>query len=96
MPMYNLIECSDNYSMMTRSLWNCYRDEVNDDDSENDNANKGINNNKTTTSESLEYKTKIIGSTPNNNNNDNILDAEVVIPLKYFSNFWKSLDLLLI
>ena len=96
MSMYNLIECSDNYSMMTGSLWNCCRDEVNDDDSENDNANKGINNNKTTISESLEYKTKIIGSTPNNNNNDHILDAEVVVPLKYFSNFWKSLDLLLI
>ena len=25
-----------------------------------------------------------------------ILDAEVVVPLKYLSNFWRSLDLLLI
>ena len=29
-------------------------------------------------------------STPNNNN---ILDTEVVVPLKYLSNFWRSLDL---
>ena len=51
-----------------------------------------INNNKTTTSKSFEYKTKIIGSTPDNNSR---LDAEVVSPLKYLSNFWRSLNLLL-
>ena len=27
------------------------------------------------------------------NNNNNILDAEVVVPLKHFSNVWRSLDL---
>ena len=31
----------------------------------------------------------MIGITPHN---DNRLDAEVVVPLKYLSNFWKSLD----
>ena len=31
MPMYNLLEYSDNYSMTSRSLWNYYRDEINDD-----------------------------------------------------------------
>ena len=45
------------------------------------------------TSKSFEYKTKLIGRTPNNNN---ILDADVVAPLKYFSSFWRSLDLPLI
>ena len=25
--------------------------------------------------------------------NNNILDGEVVVPLKYLSNFWRSLDL---
>ena len=25
-PMYNLLECSNNYSMTSRSLWNYYRD----------------------------------------------------------------------
>ena len=44
-------------------------------------------------SKSIEYQTKLIGSTPNDNN---ILDAEVVVPLKYLSNFCVSLDLPLI
>ena len=29
-------------------------------------------------------------------NNNNVLDAEFVIPLNYLSNFWRSLDLPLI
>ena len=55
-------------------------------------ANFRINSNKTT-SKSFEYKTKIIGSTPADNNT---LDTEVVVSLKYLSNFWGSLDLLII
>ena len=35
MPMYNLLEHGDNYSMTSRSLWNYYRDEVNDNANEN-------------------------------------------------------------
>ena len=27
--MYNLLEYRDNYSLTSRSLWNCYRNEVN-------------------------------------------------------------------
>ena len=42
------------------------------------------NNNKTITSKSFEYKPRIIGRTPNDNN---ALDTEVVVPLKNFSNF---------
>ena len=34
MPMYNLLEYSDNYSMTSGSLWNYYRDEINDDANE--------------------------------------------------------------
>ena len=71
MPMYNLLEYSDNYTM-TGSLWNYYRDEVKDDKNENDNSNNTINNNKTITSQSFQYKAKIIGSTPNKKS---ILDA---------------------
>ena len=60
-----------------------------------DNSNNNrINNNKTTTSKSFEYKTKVIGSMPNNSNN--ILDTVAFVPLKYLSNFWRSLDLPLI
>ena len=61
-----LCEYSDNYSMTSGSLQNYYRNEINDDAMENDNANdKRIKNNKTITSKSFEYKTKIIGKTPN-------------------------------
>ena len=93
MPMYNLLEYSDNYSTISRSLWNYYTDEVSYDESENDAHVNMVNNNKITTSKSLEYKTKMTGSTPNNGNK---LNAEVVVSLKYLSNFWKSLDLPLI
>ena len=75
------------------SLWNCYRDEINDSGNEsNDADNYRINNNKTTASKCFEYKTKIMGRRPN----DNILDAEIVVPLKYLSNFWRSFDFSLI
>ena len=79
---------------MTGSLWNYYRDEINDSVNENNDANNyRINNNKTTTSKSFEYKAKIIWRTPNNNN---VLDTEVIVPLKYLINFRISLDLSLI
>ena len=93
MPIYNLLEHSYNYSMVSGSLWNYYRDEINDYPNENNTANNRINNNKTIASKSFEYKKKLMGSTPEDNN---ILDAEVVIPLKYLSNFWRSFDLPLI
>ena len=38
MSMYNLLEYSNNYSMISGSLWNYYRDEINDD------ANENVNN----------------------------------------------------
>ena len=91
MRMYNLLEYSDNCYKRSGNLWNNYRDEINDSANENNNVNNyRINNNKTTTSKSFEYKTKIRRRTPND---INILDAEVVVPLKYLSNIWRSLDL---
>ena len=45
MPMYNLLEYSDKYSMTSESLWNYYRDEINYNTNENnDNGNKKNNN----------------------------------------------------
>ena len=49
MPMHNLLEYSDNYSMISGSLWN-----------------------------------------------NNILDTEAFVPLKYLSNIWRSIVLPLI
>ena len=47
MPMYNLLEYSDNYSMTSRSFSKCHRDKVNDYASINSNASSyRINNNK--------------------------------------------------
>ena len=66
MPMQNLLEYNDNYSVTPGRLRNYYRDEVIDAANENDGANNNINNNKTT-SKSFEYKTKLTGSTPNKN-----------------------------
>ena len=65
MPVFHLLEYKI-YSMTSRSLPNCYRDEINDGN-DNNVANNMINNNKTITSKYFKYKTKLIGSTPNNN-----------------------------
>ena len=67
--------------MKSGSLWKYYRDKVNDAANENNAANFRINNSKTTTSRSFEYKTKLIGGTPANTNR---LVAEVVAPLYKF------------
>ena len=37
MPMYNLLEYSDHFSMTSGSVWDYYRDEVNDSADETDN-----------------------------------------------------------
>ena len=74
MLMYNLLEYSKNYRKTTGSLWNYYRDEPSDPLSSN--------------SESFKYNTSIVGQTPQNN--DSLMNAKVVIPLKHLSNFWRS------
>ena len=74
MPMYNLIEYSDNHAKTTGSLWQYVRDDPNDNLAE---------------SESFKSKIKITGKTPNNNNVKNV---EIMLPLKYFSIFWRTPD----
>ena len=50
-----------------------------------------------TNSASFKYKSSIIGKIPNNNNDDNnTKDVEIVVPLKYLSNFLRILDMPLI
>ena len=79
--------------MTSGSLWSYYRDKVNDNAHENNADNYRINNSKTITSKSFEYKRKLIGSTPNDNNT---LNADIVVPLKYLSKFWRFFNLPLI
>ena len=76
--MYNLIQYSDNYSKTSGTLWQLYRDE---------------RNNNLTHSESLKFKIKIIGNTPNDFNKKNV---EIIVPLKYLSNFWRTIEMPLI
>ena len=57
MPMYNLLKYSVSYSMALGSLWNYYRDEMNDDANENNAANNRINS-KTIASKSFQCSTK--------------------------------------
>ena len=71
--------------MTSGSLWNYYRDKINDDVNESNVAKNMINNKETIAHKSFEYKTKLKGSTPEDSNT---LDPYVVVPLKYLSNFW--------
>ena len=69
--------------MTSGSLWNYYRDEINDSAIENNDDGNRINNSKTITSKSIEYRTKKIGKTTDDNNT---LHTEVVVRLKYLSS----------
>ena len=97
-PMYIFLEYSNNFSMTSGSLWNYYRDELNDSANEIDDNDNMINNKKAKTSRykasirssSNEYKAKIIGRP---SNNDSRLRGEVAVPSTYLSNFRRSLDL---
>ena len=50
-------------------------------------------NDNLTDSESFKSKVKITGKTPNNRNTK---DVEIIVPLKYLSNFWRTLEMQLI
>ena len=78
MPMYNLIEYSDNYSKTSGSLWQYYKDDPNDNLAD---------------SEPFKSKAKITGNTPAAGNTKNV---EIIVPLKYLSNFWRTLEMPLI
>ena len=94
MPMYNLIEYSDNYSKTCGSLWQ-YCKEI-----------PAINNSghiedfdEANATDSFNFKTKITGQTAANNNNGDIAgrtDVEIMVSLKYLSNFWETLEMPLI
>ena len=60
MPMYNLLEYSKNYRKTIGSLYNCYRDELNDDANLNNFASNNV-----VSSNSFQYKNEIIGNTYN-------------------------------
>ena len=87
MPMYNLIEYSDNYAKTSGSLWQYCKDiPARNDDDEIVNFTGG------NTTYSFNFKAKITGQT----GDDGTKDVEIMIPLKYLSNFWRTLEMALI
>ena len=87
MPMYNLIEYSDNYQDSSATLYQYKRDEPLE-------AN-AINDLTVDNSNSFKYKVSLLGN-PVVANNIARINVKVVVPLKYLSNFFRSLEMPLI
>ena len=91
MPMYNLIEYSDNYQDSSATLYQYKRDEPPEDDAV---ADLTANN-----SDSLKYKIKLLGNVTEVAGDAagvRKLNVKVVVPLKYLSNFFRSLEMPLV
>ena len=86
MPMYNLIEYSDNYQDSSATLYQYKRDEPPDNTD---------NNLATNTSSSFKNKVDLLGN-PTIVNNAARRNLKIVVPLKYLSNFFRSLEMTLI
>ena len=87
MPMYNLIEHSDNYAKTSGGLWQYCKD-IPARDANNEITKFRVNN----TTDSFKFKAKITGQT----GDDGTKDVEIMVPLKYLSNFWRTLEMPLI
>ena len=91
MLMYNLIEYSDNYQDSSATLYQYKRDEPPEDDAV---ADLTANN-----SNSLKYKIKLLGNVTEvagDVASVRRLNVKVIVPLKYLSNFFRSLEMPLI
>ena len=87
MPMYNLIEYSDKYSKTSGILFQYCRDVP-----AVDNNSAVIDFTEANVTDSFNLKEKLTGQTGDNRTTN----VEIMVPLKYLSNFWKTLELLLI
>ena len=87
MPMYNLIEYSDNYQDSSATLYQYKPDEPPENDAVSD-LTAG-------NSSSFKYKFSLLGN-PVAANNIARINVKVVVPLKYLSNFFRSLEMPLI
>ena len=91
MPMYNLIEYSHNYQDSSGTLYQYKRDVPPEDDAV---ADLTADN-----SDSFKYKIKLLGNiteVAGNAAGVRRLNVKVVVPLKYLSNFFRSLEMPLI
>ena len=87
MPMYNLIEYSDNYAKTTGSLWQYCKD-IPARNNNNQIVNFAANN----LTDSFNFKVKVTSQT----DDGGTTDVEIMVPLKYLSNFWRTLEMPLI
>ena len=91
MPMYNLIEYSDNYQDSSATLYQYKRDEPPEDNA--------VANLTAINSSSFKYKIKLLGKVTEVAGNAvgvRKLNVKVVVPLRYLSNFFRSLEMPLI
>ena len=106
--MYNLSEYSKNHRETIGSLYNYYRDELDDDADLNNHPN-----NNAVSSSAFKYKSKILVNTPDVSsthvvggarvanpdysvNESGIIKVILVVPLKYLGNFWRATNIPLI
>ena len=87
MPMYNLIEYSDNYSKISGSLWQYFKDIPTVD-----NNNAIFNFTDINLTDSFNFKVKITGQA----GDDGTKNVKITVLLSYLSVFWRSLELPLI
>ena len=91
MPMYNLIEYSDNYQDSSATLYQYKRDEPPEDDAVADLTADNFS--------SFKYKIKLLGNVTEvvgNTAGVKRLNVKIVVPLKYLNNFFRSLEMPLI
>ena len=84
MPMYNLIEYSDNYQDSSVTLYQYKQDEPPEADAIADLTADNSN--------SFKYKVKLLGN-PVLHGNIAKKSVRVIVPLKYLSNFFRSLEM---
>ena len=91
LPMHNLIEYSDNYQDSSATLYQYKRDEPPEDNAVADLTANNL--------DSFKYKIKLLGNIDQANPDGarvGRLNVKVVVPLKYLSNFFRSLEMPLI
>ena len=88
MPLYNLIEYSNNYSKTFESLQQYCKDipAVN-------NNGDIVDFNGANATDSFNFKAKITGQTDDDGEINNV---EIMVPLKYLNNFWRTTEMPLI
>ena len=88
MAIYNLIECSDNYSKTSGSLWQYCKaiPAVNI-------AGNMVDLSARNTTDSFKFKAKITGQTNNDGESNGV---EIMVLSKHLNNFWRTLEMSLI